>query len=71
MPKISPWMILAGLTHGYHWKLNEFGPGPIMDTYNHAMATGKYESVLIVGGGRKKAWAATNQMEYFASMSVA
>jgi hypothetical protein len=67
----SAWCIVHELSHGYHLVTHGWGEGEILDCYNRAMASGKYESVPHVQGGKAKAYAANNQMEYFASLCAA
>ena len=64
----QPWMVLHELSHGYH---DQFLPDgyqnkEILAAYHHAMEAKLYDSVLRCGGRVERAYAATNQMEYFA-----
>jgi hypothetical protein len=64
----QPWMVLHELSHGYH---DQFLPDgyqnkEILAAYHHAMDAKLYDSVLRCGGRVERAYAATNQMEYFA-----
>jgi hypothetical protein len=67
----SAWEIVHELSHGYHLVTHGWNNGEILDCYDRAMASGKYESVPHVQGMKAKAYAANNQMEYFASLCAA
>ncbi len=69
----QPWMVLHELAHAYH---DQFLPGgygnvEIKAVYESAMKAGLYHSVLFIRGGRRRAYAATNPMEYFAELTEA
>jgi hypothetical protein len=69
----QPWLLLHELSHGYHHK---FLPGghrnpEIKAVYDHAMRAGLYDSVLRINGQMEKAYATTNDKEYFAELTEA
>lgn len=67
----QPWMILHELSHSYHWGVLGFDNPSIKQAYQHALNTGLYVSVLDVHGTRVRAYALTNEREYFAECSEA
>ena len=64
----QPAMVLHELAHGYHHRFLEHGfDNPeVLAAYHHALDTKLYDSVLRRGNTVERAYAATNQMEYFA-----
>jgi len=68
-----PMVILHELAHAYHDQFMEDGYNNklILDAYNNAMQKGLYEEVLDYRGRSVKAYATTNQMEYFAEATEA
>jgi hypothetical protein len=69
--KTQPWMILHELAHAYHFRTLGEKYEPLEEAYKQAMERKLYDSVEYVGGGKKKAYAATNAAEYFAELSEA
>lgn len=68
----QPWMVLHELAHAYHDQfLDGFGNREIAAAYKAAIEAKRYESVLHVRGGDRKAYATTNPMEYFAENTEA
>merc|ERR1719433_1743585 len=65
-----PMVLLHELGHSYHWHLDYDNPY-IKDCYDKAMNSGVYEKVDFILGGKRKAYATTNQMEYFSECSEA
>ncbi len=61
-----PMVILHELAHAYHDQFLGYDEPRIKAAYDKAMKDGKYEHVLSYTGKTVKAYAATNQMEYFA-----
>ena len=64
----QPWMLMHELSHGYHdqfvkdgWKNAE-----VLSAFNEAVASHKYDDALLYNGTKHKAYAMTNEMEYFA-----
>ncbi len=67
----QPWMVLHELAHAYHHRvLGEHHAG-VEAAYEQAMSRKLYESVAHVKGGKVKAYATTNKMEYFAELTEA
>jgi hypothetical protein len=81
MEDASQWgpggVFLHELSHAYHWKMCEGGyqNKAIRECYKQAMRDGLYDCVSVhTRGGitkRQKAYACTDQMEYFAELSTA
>ncbi len=68
----QPWMVLHELAHGYHDQfLGGYGNPELRAAYDRAMQAKRYEAVMRVCGKVKRAYAATNPMEYFAETSEA
>ena len=69
----QPWMVLHELAHSYHYLVlpkAENNP-EVKAAYDAAMAAHRYDSVRHWNGKMKKAYAATNPMEYFAECTEA
>ena len=68
-----PFVIFHELVHAYHDEHLEGGyqNKAVLAAYNHAMEKGLYDEVLDYKGQKVRAYAATNQMEYFAEISEA
>jgi hypothetical protein len=67
---IQPSMVLHELAHSYHFRVVGEDPA-IIAAYNHAVKSHIYENVPFVTGGLRKAYALTNEYEYFAECSEA
>jgi len=67
----QPLMVLHEYAHGYHDAKYGFQGKNVLDAYNNAMTNHLYQEVPYYRGPKKKAYAATNQMEYFAELSEA
>jgi len=68
----QPWMVLHELTHAYHHRfLGGYGNPEILAAYKRATKAKLYDSVLRINGRTERAYAAKNQMEYFAENSEA
>jgi hypothetical protein len=67
----QPWMLLHELAHGYH--LLKWGDDDrrIKGAYQHAIAQQLYDAVRYAAGGKRRAYAAVNNREYFAELSEA
>lgn len=67
----QPMLVLHELAHAYHHLFleNGFENAEVKDTYHHAMEAGRYQSVLNFFQITDKAYAATNQQEYFAELT--
>lgn len=67
---IQPSMVLHELAHSFHFRV--VGEADyIKAAYEHAVASHIYDSVPFVTGGLRRAYALTNQYEYFAECSEA
>jgi hypothetical protein len=69
----QPWMVLHELSHGYHDRFLQDGyeNAEVRAAYKNAMDEKLYESVLRRGDKLERAYATTNQMEYFAELTEA
>lgn len=67
----QPMMVFHEFAHGYHDLTFGFEGKTVLDAYKHAMDEHLYDEVLYYNGPRKKAYAATNQQEYFAELTEA
>jgi len=69
----QPWMVLHELSHGYHDRFLQDGyeNAEVRAAYKHAMDEKLYEAVLRRGDKLERAYATTNQMEYFAELTEA
>ncbi|MGQ9562618.1 MAG: hypothetical protein ACUVQH_10330 [Thermogutta sp.] len=71
--KDQPWMVLHELAHGYHHQFLPEGyrNKQLAAAFERAKANGKYESVAHVRGGKTRAYALNNPMEFFAENTEA
>ena len=69
--KDQPFMVLHELAHAYHDQVLGFDNPDVRAAYQHALATGLYRSVLRSNGRSEKAYALTDEHEYFAEGSEA
>jgi len=69
----QPWMVLHELAHGYHHKFlpDGYENKEVLRAYRNAMEKKLYDSVLDSASGKRKHYAAGNQMEYFAEATEA
>ncbi len=69
----QPWMMLHELAHAYHHRFLPDGYNfpLILSAYQKAVKTGAYKRVIYYDGSKKKAYALTNPMEFFAECSEA
>ena len=67
----QPAMVLHELSHAWHHQHLTYEYGPIRDAYARAMAAGLYDDVPYVLGGTQRAYATTDQMEFFAELTEA
>ncbi|CAN5564496.1 metallopeptidase [soil metagenome] len=64
---IQPYMDLHELSHAWEFMyMDDESKKLLKKTFDDAVSSGKYESVEYVRGGKKKAYALSNQHEYFA-----
>lgn len=67
----QPWSLMHELAHAYQFfVLGEDHPAA-QRAYRRAMSAGLYQSVAHVHGEKRKAYAATNDKEYFADLTEA
>ena len=64
--KQQPCMLLHELAHSYHILVLVEEYAGIKAAYRHAMDAKLYDSVDYIDGGKQKAYATTNEKEYFA-----
>jgi hypothetical protein len=71
--KQQPWMILHELAHGYHHQFVEggFEHPELAECLDQAKSEKLYDTVLRIDGRSERAYALTNQQEYFAEQSEA
>src|SRR5438132_151381 len=65
----QPWMVLHELAHGYHHQVLGHDHKDIRDCYEQAKASKSYESVLHWDGRKVRAYALSNDQEYFAELT--
>jgi hypothetical protein len=67
----QPWMVFHEFAHAYHSQFLEggFDNEPILKAYHEAKDAKLYDAILRNNGHVEKAYAMTNQMEYFAELS--
>jgi hypothetical protein len=67
----QPWMVLHELAHGYHDQVLGFDNAEVRACYASARAAKLYDSVLHYDGRKMRAYALTNEQEYFAEATEA
>ena len=67
----QPWMVLHELAHAYHHQVLGHDHAELKASYERAVASKSYESVLHVGGQKKRHYALNNDQEYFAEATEA
>jgi len=67
----QPWMVLHELAHGYHDQVLGFDNAEVHACYEHARQAKLYDSVLHWDGHKVRAYALTNDREYFAEATEA
>ena len=67
----QPWAVLHELAHAYHDQVLSFDNLEVKALWEKLKGGAKYESVLHVRGDKRKHYALTNPMEFFAEMSEA
>ncbi len=65
----EPWVLLHELAHAYHHQVLGYNYAPILAAWERAKASGKYEQVLHVFGGRTRHYLLTDAKEFFAEMT--
>ena len=66
-------MVLHELAHGYHHQVlkNGFENSEVLEAFQQARKSQRYDSVLRINGRKEKAYAMNNQQEYFAEQTEA
>lgn len=67
----QPYMVLHELAHAYHDQVLGSDNKDVLDAYENALKSKKYESVYYNQGGKQKAYALNNADEYFAELTEA
>jgi hypothetical protein len=67
----SPSFILHELAHAWQQRRHGVDYPPLRAAYQQALASGSYNAVKHVGGGTDRAYALTDEREYFAELSEA
>ena len=67
----QPCMVLHELAHAYHFRVLGADDASIQAAYQHALDAGLYDKVAHVDGSTQKAYATTDEKEYFAELSEA
>ncbi len=67
----EPWAIMHELAHFYHLTVLGETYAPIRDAYQHALKTHLYENVPRYNGRMARAYALTDEREYFAELTEA
>jgi hypothetical protein len=67
----QPWMVLHELAHAYHHQVLTFEHAEVRACHEEAIRNKLYDSVLHINGSKRKHYACTNPMEYFAEMTEA
>jgi hypothetical protein len=69
--KDQPMMVLHELAHAYHDQVLSYQEPRIIEAYERARKSGKYDNVLRNNGHRERAYAMTDNHEFFAELSEA
>lgn len=69
--RTQPWCVLHELAHAYHDQVFGFDDARIKAVFEAARDGGTYAEVPFIQGGKRKHYALSNQMEYFAELSEA
>lgn len=69
--RAEPWLVMHELAHAYHNLVLGARHEGIRTAYQQAVERKLYESVAHVNGGKRKAYALTNDQEYFAELTEA
>jgi len=67
----QPMAVLHELAHAYHDQVLGFDDPRVRAAWERFRDSGRYEAVLHASGGRRKHYALTNPMEFFAEMTEA
>ena len=69
--KEQPWIALHELSHAYHHKHLGYDNSMVLQAFEKARLSFRYNTVEHVNGSTKKAYAMNNKKEYFAELSEA
>lgn len=69
--RAQPWMLLHEMAHAFHYRVLGIGHEGVKAAYEQAKERKLYDSVEYANGKKRKAYALTNRMEYFAEISEA
>jgi hypothetical protein len=69
--EIQPFAVLHEFAHAYNDLYLSALRGKLKAAYNNALKSGKYDKVERTGSGIERAYALTNEIEYFAELSEA
>ncbi len=67
----QPWMVLHELAHSYHDRVLGFDNPEVKAAYDAALKSHSYDAILRINGHVERAYAMTNEQEYFAEDSEA
>ncbi len=67
----QPWMVLHELAHSYHDRVLGFDDANVKAAYDAAVKSHSYDAILRINGHVERAYAMTNEQEYFAEDSEA
>ncbi|MFT5292350.1 MAG: hypothetical protein ACI8QS_001293 [Planctomycetota bacterium] len=67
----QPAMVLHELAHAWHHQVLGYGDEGVLEAFTAVKESGALEEVLFATGGKRRAYALNNQMEFFAEMSEA
>jgi hypothetical protein len=64
--EVQPWMVLHELAHAYHHQVLGHEHAELLQAYERARESKRYEAVLYARGDRQRHYALQNPQEYFA-----
>ena len=67
----QPSMVLHELAHAYHHQVLTYKYKPIREAYDHALAQNLYADIKHANGKTQRAYALTNEKEFFAELTEA
>src|SRR5262249_52859956 len=65
----QPWMVLHELAHGYHDQVLGFDHEDVKSCYQAAVDSKAYAEVTDISGNKRKHYALTDEMEFFAELT--
>ncbi|QDU78003.1 hypothetical protein Pan97_50820 [Bremerella volcania] len=69
--KEQPFMLLHELSHGYHDQVFGYDDSRIVEAFQAAQKSGKYDKVRHIDGSQKKHYAMDDEKEYFSELTEA